>query len=52
MNVVMNDAGGFVEIQGTAEGHALQRAELDDLLALAERGIAQLIGAQAETLGK
>jgi len=52
MNVVMNDAGGFVEIQGTAEGHALQRAELDELLALAERGIAQLIAAQAETLGR
>jgi ribonuclease PH len=52
MNVVMNDAGGFVEIQGTAEGHALQRTELDALLALAERGIAQLIAAQVETLGK
>jgi len=52
MNVVMNDAGGFVEIQGTAEGHALQRAELDELVALAERGIARLIAAQAETLDK
>jgi len=50
MNVVMNDAGGFVEIQGTAEGHALQRSELDELLALAQRGIAQLIASQAETL--
>src|SRR5881394_895013 len=52
MNVVMNDAGGFVEIQGTAEGHALQRTELDKLLALAERGIVRVIAAQAETLGK
>ena len=52
MNVVMNDAGGYVEIQGTAEGHALQRAELDALLALAGRGIGQLIAAQAEILAK
>jgi ribonuclease PH len=52
MNVVMNDAGGFVEIQGTAEGHALQRAELDALLALAGRGIEQLVAAQAEILAK
>jgi ribonuclease PH len=49
---VMNDAGGYVEIQGTAEGHALQRAELDALLALAGRGIGQLIAAQAEILAK
>jgi ribonuclease PH len=52
MNVVMNDAGGYVEIQGTAEGHALQRAELDALLALAGHGIEQLIAAQAEILAK
>jgi ribonuclease PH len=52
MNVVMNDAGGYVEIQGTAEGHALQRTELDALLALAGHGIEQLIAAQAETLAK
>jgi ribonuclease PH len=52
MNVVMNDAGGYVEIQGTAEGHALQRTELDALLALAARGIEHLIAAQAEILGK
>ncbi len=52
MNVVMNDAGGYVEIQGTAEGHALQRTELDALLALAGRGIEQLIAAQAEILAK
>ena len=51
MNVVMNDAGGFIEVQGTAEGHALQRNELDALLDLAGRGIAELIAAQAEVLG-
>ena len=52
MNVVMNDAGGYVEIQGTAEGHALQRTELDALLALAARGIEHLIAAQAEILSE
>jgi ribonuclease PH len=52
MNVVMNDAGGFIEVQGTAEGHALQRAELDTLLDLAAGGIEQLLAAQAAVLGK
>ena len=52
MNVVMNDAGGYIEIQGTAEGHALQRTELDALLVLAGHGIEQLIAAQAEVLAK
>ena len=42
MNVVMNDAKGFIEVQGTAEGHALQRSELDVLLDLAAVGIEQL----------
>jgi ribonuclease PH len=51
MNVVMNEAGGFVEIQGTAEGHALQRTELDQLLELADHGIKQLLAAQAAVLG-
>lgn len=46
MNVVMNEAGGFVEIQGTAEGHAFARSELDALLGHAEKGIAELIAAQ------
>jgi ribonuclease PH len=50
MNVVMNDAGAFVEIQGTAEGHALQRTELELLLDLADRGIRELLAAQAEVL--
>jgi ribonuclease PH len=52
MNVVMNEAGAFVEIQGTAEGHALQRSELDALLVLAERGIQELVAAQAAVLAK
>jgi ribonuclease PH len=51
MNVVMNDAGGFVEIQGTAEGHALQRVELEQLLELAQHGIKELVAAQAAVLG-
>ncbi|MBS64084.1 ribonuclease PH [Salinisphaera sp.] len=46
MNVVMNEAGGFVEIQGTAEGHAFARSELDALLGHAEKGIGELIQAQ------
>ena len=50
MNVVMNDAGGFVEVQGTAEGHAFRRDELDAVLALATRGIQQLLAAQREAL--
>ena len=52
MNVVMNDAKCFVEVQGTAEGHALQRSELDALLDLAGRGIEHLLAAQAAALGK
>ena len=52
MNVVMNDAKCFVEVQGTAEGHALQRSELDALLDLATRGIERLLAAQAAVLGK
>ena len=52
MNVVMNDAKCFVEVQGTAEGHALQRSERDALLDLASRGIEHLLAAQAAALGK
>jgi ribonuclease PH len=51
MNVVMTGAGNFVEVQGTAEGEAFTRAELDRLLALAERGIRDLIGHQKKSLG-
>ena len=52
MNVVMNDGGGFIELQGTAEGHAFRRNELDALLGLAEHGIAQLFALQREALAQ
>ncbi len=52
MNVVMNDGGGFIELQGTAEGHAFRRDELDALLGLAERGIGELLAMQREALAR
>jgi ribonuclease PH len=52
MNIVMNDAKGFIEVQGTAEGHAFQRTELDGLLSLAAGGIEQLLAVQAAVLAK
>jgi ribonuclease PH len=51
MNVVMTGAGSFVEVQGTAEGATFSRAELDALLGLAQRGIAQLVSEQRRALG-
>ncbi|MBO9687248.1 ribonuclease PH [Roseateles chitosanitabidus] len=51
MNVVMTGAGHFVELQGTAEGVAFTRAEVDVLLNLAEKGIRELLVAQREALG-
>ena len=50
MNVVMNDGGGFIELQGTAEGHAFRRDELDRMLELADTGIRQLMKFQQEAL--
>ncbi len=50
MNVVANDAGAFVEIQGTAEGHAFRRDEMDAMLDLASSGIRELIRLQTEAL--
>ncbi len=50
MNVVMNDGLGFIELQGTAEGHALRREELDSLLDLARQGIGELIACQRAAL--
>ena len=50
MNVVMNNGGGFVEIQGTAEGHAFRRHELDLMLNLAATGAAQLFALQLQAL--
>jgi ribonuclease PH len=52
MNVVMTGAGHFVEVQGTAEGAAFSRKEMDALLALAEQGIGELIAAQAAALSQ
>ena len=52
MNVVMTGAGHFVEVQGTAEGVAFTRAEMDQLLALADKGIAELVGLQQQSLLK
>jgi ribonuclease PH len=50
MNVVMNDALAFIEIQGTAEGHAFRRHELDAMIELASHGISQLLAAQRSAL--
>jgi ribonuclease PH len=46
MNVVMNDAGRFVEVQGTAEGHAFDRGEFDTMLDLASKGVDEILRAQ------
>lgn len=51
MNVVMTGSGDFVEVQGTAEGKPYSRAELDEMLRLAEAGIKELIAAQKHILG-
>jgi ribonuclease PH len=51
MNVVMNDAQAFIEIQGTAEGHAFRMEELQAMLELARGGIAELLVKQREVLG-
>ncbi len=52
MNVVMNEAGAFIEVQGTAEGHAFHRHELDAMLKLAEQGIKELLQKQREALSR
>ncbi|QWD79332.1 ribonuclease PH [Polynucleobacter sp. MWH-Spelu-300-X4] len=51
MNVVMTGSGGIIEVQGTAEGAAFSRAELDALLNLAEKGISELVALQKQALG-
>jgi len=48
---VMNDAGAFIEVQGTAEGHAFRMDELQSMLALAESGIGEIMQAQRQALG-
>ncbi len=50
MNVVMNDAGAFIEVQGTAESHAFRRDELNQMLDLADHGIQILLEKQREAL--
>jgi ribonuclease PH len=50
MNVVMNSGGGFIEVQGTAEGHPMRREELDTLLELAAQGAEQLFALQRSAL--
>jgi len=48
--VVMNDGGAFIEVQGTAEGHAFRRDELEQLLDLAGKGVGELLTAQQAAL--
>ena len=48
--LVINDAGAFVEIQGTAEGHAFRNDELQQMLALGQQGVAELIALQRAAL--
>ena len=50
LNVVMNDGGAFIELQGTAEGHAFRRSELDAMLDLADKGVRELMRLQQESL--
>jgi ribonuclease PH len=51
MNVVMTGSGGFVEVQGTAEGASFSRDEMNSLLQLADQGIRDLVAAQRQALG-
>ena len=50
MNVVMSDAGDFIEVQGTAEGHPFNQEELNSMLALAKKGISELVSSQQQAL--
>ncbi len=50
MNVVMNEAGGYIELQGTAEGHAFRQDELQSMLTLAHKGIGEIIQVQNGSL--
>ncbi len=52
MNVVMNEAGRFIEVQGTAEGHAFNRDEFEAMLSLAEKGISAIIDQQIAAIKK
>lgn len=50
MNVVMNNENGFIEVQGTAEGHPYNKDELNSMLTLAEKGITELLAAQKSAI--
>ena len=50
MNVVMNEMGNFIELQGTAEGHAFSTEALQDMLILARKGIDEIIALQRQVL--
>ena len=50
MNIVMNEAGGFIEVQGTAEGHAFSDSEFAAMLELAKKGVGEIVAAQNEVL--
>jgi len=52
MNVVMNDNGAFIELQGTAEGHAFHMTELQAMLELARKGIGEIMEGQRKVLGR
>ena len=52
MNIVMNDAAGFIEIQGTAEGTPFSNAEMDQMLDLARKGISEIIAIQRQAVGQ
>ncbi|MBF0219922.1 MAG: ribonuclease PH [Gammaproteobacteria bacterium] len=52
MNLVMNDGGAFIELQGTAEGHAFRRDELNAMIALGEKGIGELLELQRQALSQ
>jgi ribonuclease PH len=50
LNIVMNDGGAYIELQGTAEGHAFRRSELDRMLDLADQGVRELMRLQRQAL--
>jgi ribonuclease PH len=52
MNIVMNEAGRFIEIQGTAEGHAFSEAEFAEMIGLAKTGVEHIIDAQDAALAR
>jgi len=52
MNVVMSNAGDFIEVQGTAEGHPFNQDELNSMLALAKKGISELVTSQQTALAQ